>query len=104
MKRRDRREKHPRPMQLTPRDIAIVQAIYQYRVLRQDQLERLFGRSRSVMQRVLVRLYQHRFVDRRFLPVFAGSSPTLYVLDKKGAELLRTACGLDDLAGQHEQA
>ncbi len=95
--RRDRRVKTPRPMELMPRDISIIRTVYQYRVLRQDQLIRLFGRSRSVMQRVLLRLYQHRFLDRRFLPVYAGSSPTMYVLDKRGAEVLRTQFGMDDL-------
>lgn len=96
-RRRDRRDPHPRPMQLTPRDVAIVQAVQQYRVLSQTQLGRLFERSQSVMKRVLIRLYQHRFLDRRFLPVIAGRSPTLYVLDRKGAELLRTHFGMDDL-------
>ena len=96
-KRRDQRPKHPRPMKLTARDIAIVQAAHHYRVLRQDQLQRLFGCSKSVMQRVLIRLYEHGFLDRRFLPVYAGSSPTLYVFDRKGADLLRTHLGMDDL-------
>ncbi|MCA0457114.1 MAG: replication-relaxation family protein [Chloroflexi bacterium] len=95
--RRNRRAKVSRSMKLMSRDIAIIHTVYQYRVLRQNQLERLFGRSRSVMQRVLLRLYQHQFLDRRFLPVYAGSSPTLYVLDKRGAEVLRTQLGLDDL-------
>lgn len=95
--RRNRRAKVSRSMKLMSRDIAIIHTVYQYRVLRQNQLERLFGRSRSVMQRVLFRLYQHQFLDRRFLPVYAGSSPTLYVLDKRGAEVLRTQLGLEDL-------
>jgi hypothetical protein len=95
--RRNRRAKVSRSMKLISRDISIIHTVYQYRVLRQNQLERLFGRSRSVMQRVLLRLYQHKFLDRRFLPVYAGSSPTLYVLDKRGAEVLRTHFGMDDL-------
>jgi hypothetical protein len=95
--RRNRRAKVPRPMKLMPRDISIIHTVYQYKVMRQDQLERLFGRSRSVMQRILLRLYQHKFLDRRFLPVYAGSSPTMYILDKRGAEVLRTHFGMDDL-------
>jgi hypothetical protein len=96
---RYRRAKRSRPMVLTARDISIIHAVYQYRVLRQDQLERLFGRSRSVMQRVLLRLYQHEFLERRFLPVYPGegSSPTLYVLDKRGVDVLRTHYGLDEI-------
>lgn len=96
-RRRDRHLKQPKPIKLTERDKAIIYAVHIYRVLRQDQLEALFGRSKSVMQRVLVRLYDHGFLERKFLPVMGWNSPALYVLDRKGADLLRTEFGLDDL-------
>jgi hypothetical protein len=96
-RRRDQRQKVPKPIRLTDRDKWIVYTVHQYRVLRQDQLERLFNRSSSVMQRVMVRLYDHGFLERKFLPILGWNSPTLYVLDRKGAELLRTEFGLEDL-------
>lgn len=94
--RRDQRVKHPRPMRLTDRDKAIIHAVYQYRVLQQNQIEQLFFRWKSAAQRVLFRLYQHGFLDRRFLPTLYGSSPTMYVLDKRGVELLRTEFGYEN--------
>ncbi len=49
------------------------------------------------MQRSLARLYHHKFLARVFLPVITGSSPTMYVLDIKGVELLRSDFGLENL-------
>jgi protein involved in plasmid replication-relaxation len=96
-RRRDRRTPTPKPMRLTERDKAIIYTVQQYRVLRQDQLATLFGLGKSVIQRLFVRLYDHGFLERKFLQILGWNSPTLYVLDRKGAELLRTAYGLDDL-------
>jgi DNA-binding MarR family transcriptional regulator len=95
--RRDKRSITPTPMRLTERDKAIIHAVHTYRVLRQAQLERLFFGSQSTAQRVLQRLYQHGFLERKFFPVLTGRSPTMYVLDKKGAELLRSDYGLENL-------
>ena len=94
-RRRDRRSSQPPSMHLTTRDKAIVRAVYDYRLLKQTQIARLFFGGRSAAQRVLVRLYQHGYLERRFLSVHGGRSPTLYVLDKRGVELLRTEFGLD---------
>lgn len=96
-RRRDQRPQTLKPMRLTERDKEIIHAVHMYRVLRQDQLEQLFSRSKSVMQRVLVRLYDHGFLERKFLPILGWNSPTLYVLDRKGADLLRAEYGLEDL-------
>jgi hypothetical protein len=82
-------------MQLTDRDQAIIRAVHDFRLLRQDQLARLFFSSRSTAQRVLQRLYQHRYLNRHFLPVYAGRGPTLYTLDQRGVERLRLTDGLD---------
>lgn len=98
-RRRDRRAETPKRMQLTERDIAIVEGVHRFRVLRQDQIQQLyFGpRNKSGAQRRLERLYDHGFLERRFLPVMVGRSPTLYVLDRRGADLLRAARGYDEL-------
>jgi hypothetical protein len=102
-RRRDTRVSRPSAMHLKPRDIANIEAVHRYRVLRQDQVQSLFFRSgaastqRAAAQRVLVRLYDHGFLERKFLPVITGRSPTLYVLDRRGAELLRAERGFEDL-------
>lgn len=89
--RRHQRTEQPGAIRLVERDDAILRAVAAYHLLSQDQLERLFFGSRSAAQRVLARLYHHAYLDRRFLPVVAGRSPTLYVLDWRGLDRLRAA-------------
>jgi hypothetical protein len=100
-RRRDQRQANPPAMHLTERDKAIVEAVHRYRLLRQDQVQALFFGSPSAAQRVLVRLYDHGFLERRFIPVYSGRSPTFYVLDRRGAELLRAERGYDELNWHH---
>ncbi len=59
--------------------------------MRQDQVQRLFFPSRNTAQVRLWLLWQHRYLKRAFLPVVGGiqTSPVMYVLDKRGAELLQ---------------
>lgn len=87
-------------MILTARDRQIVEMVYQCRVLRQDQIHALFfGASTSASQRRLALLYHHGFLTRVFLTARASYmlSPALYMLDKRGAELLRMEFGYDDI-------
>jgi predicted DNA-binding transcriptional regulator len=86
---RNRRSPSPPPMRLTGRDVDILQALADYRVLRQDQIQVLFFGSKSTAQYRLSHLFQHGFLKRHFLPVYAGWSPTLYTLDKAGVSVLR---------------
>jgi len=96
-RRRDTRLNTPQAMRLMERDRAIIEAVHKYRILRQDQIQALFFGTPSAAQRVLARLYDHGFLERKFLPVLYGRSPTLYVLDRRGAELLRAEKGYEDL-------
>lgn len=96
--RRDRRAASPPIMRLTERDKKIIEAVHLYRVLQQDQVQTLFFGGKSAAQRCLARLYHHGFLDRVFLPVITGRSPTFYVLDKKGVELLRTEMGYEEFS------
>jgi hypothetical protein len=84
-------------MQLQERDKAVARAVHDFRVLHQDQIETLLFGSRQTAQLRLAKLYDHGFLDRRPLPTIGGaaSSPILYVLDKRGAELLRAEYGID---------
>lgn len=92
--RRDKRSEAPPKMRLTQRDIEILQAVAEFRVMRQDQIQALFFKSRSTAQFRLSHLYQHKFLDRHFLPVYTGSSPTLYTLDRRGFSVLRAELGM----------
>lgn len=82
-------------MRLVERDIKILEAVADYRILRQDHIQQLFFSSKSTAQYRLSHLYHHGFLQRHFLPVYAGWSPTLYTLDKRGVALLRHECGLE---------
>ncbi len=96
-RRRDHRLAQPNRMRLTERDRQIIEAVHRFRVLRQDQVQSLFFGGKSTAQRALARLYDHGFLERKFVPVIYGRSPTLYVLDRRGAELLRAERGYDEL-------
>ena len=86
------RLKNPPPMRLTNRDIETVKVINDFRVMRQDQVERLLYPSKNTAQRRLWLLWQHSYLKRTFLPVIAGvqTSPILYLIDKRGVELLQS--------------
>lgn len=97
--RPDGRAAKPKRMREGENDRTIVSYLYRYGVLSQSQFERILERSRSTVQQLLRRLYDHQYVERLFLPVTKfGSSPALYVLDKEGLALLRSM-GYDDFSG-----
>jgi hypothetical protein len=88
--RRQIRATHPPRMRLTARDVEILKTVAEYRIVRQDHIQTLFFGSRSTAQYRLSHLFQHGFLARHFLPVYAGWSPTLYTLDTRGVEMLRS--------------
>lgn len=88
--RPDQRATAPYRIRLGDNDRAIIRLVHEYRLLSQGQIQRLLGRSRSTVQRLLRRLYDHRYLERVFLPVQTfGSSSPYYILDRQGAELLQ---------------
>ena len=84
-------------MRLTARDVLLLSLIWQYRVLRRDQIVSLLFPSKNTANERLKRLYQHRFLQRRWLPVEygRGMSQALYLLDSRGADLLAQRFGFD---------
>lgn len=87
----------PRPMRLTDRDRAVVKAVNDFRVMRQDQVQRLLFPSRNTAQDRLRRLWEHGYLKRLWLPSTGGiqTSPILYALDRRGADLLKREFGYD---------
>ena len=84
---------HPPPqMRLTERDIEIINAVYEYRLLSQAQIRRLLfdGKNPNTANRRLFLLYHNGYLDRRFLLQSGGilTSETLYILDRKGRDTL----------------
>lgn len=98
---RNRRVDEPPPMRLMERDVEILKAVHEFRIMRGDQLQALFFGSQSTASYRLSRLYQHGFLDRHFLPTLGGlaSSPALYTLGKRGVDVLRRVldCGPKDI-------
>ena len=87
---RHRRVSDPPRMRLTERDIDVISAVHEHRVLRTDQVQRLFFPSRNTANERLKRLYQHRFLERRWLPVEYGQGmgQAIYLLASRGADVL----------------
>jgi hypothetical protein len=87
---RNQRDKNPKPIRITQRDIAILQAIYDYRWLMTEQIYRLFFPSLHRAYERMEALYHNGYVGR----VFPGENinqmnvAMLYVLDKRGAKVL----------------
>lgn len=88
---RHKRPKNPRRMRLTERDKLAIKAVNDFRVMRQDQLQRLLFPSKNTAQVRLQLLWQHGFLKRHFPSVLGGvqTSTIYYLLDKKGVELLK---------------
>lgn len=91
------RAENPPRMRLTERDAQVILAVYQHRVLRRDQIQRLFFPSRNTANARLKLLYHNRFLDRRFVPVEygQGTSQALYLLDERGANVTARKLGVD---------
>lgn len=77
---------------LQPKDLEIIRLVYEYRFIRTDQLVALVTGDRSSLEKRLRKLWEHRFLERYFLPVVNGREPTtrraIYSLDYRGGNLL----------------
>ena len=80
---------------LTPRDQAVVRAVWTFGALRADQIQRLLfpssgfanpATARRVTNRRLHRLYQHHLLDRT---VHSLRAPYIYLLDEVGGRLVQ---------------
>jgi hypothetical protein len=91
-----RRHRHIRtkedlePIRITDRDMRILHAVGDYRLLTTSQIRKLFFRSVHKARKRLFKLWQHGLVDRRFQAISLGDKPkdTLYVPSRHGARLL----------------
>lgn len=85
------------PIRVTPRDRDLIHTIYTHRVLRRDQIERLYFPSKNTANARLAKLNQHGYLCRRRLPVEygQGSSQWLYLLGSRGANLVAQVEGID---------
>lgn len=87
-------------MRLTARDMAVVRAVYDYRALTTEQIQRLYfgnaGQAARIAQRRLQALYHHRYVFRGDQPHRTlEAKPLVYFLDTVGVDLLCDRLGLE---------
>jgi hypothetical protein len=91
------------PLRLTKRDIAVINACYEYRALTTTQIQQLFfshNNTRSQLVQCQYRLkllYHHEYVYRDEQPtkLSEGHRSLVYFLDRKGALLLAECLGVD---------
>jgi hypothetical protein len=84
-------------MRLTSRDLALIGAVYRFRVLRRAQIQQMLFPSKNTANQRLMLLHAHGYLARRRLPVEygQGSGQALYLLGGRGASLLADRWGLD---------
>ena len=86
-------------LMLQPKDLEIVRLVYDYRFIRTDQITALIAGDRTSLEKRLRKLWEHRFLERYFLPVVNGQEPAtrraIYSLDYMGAKLLIKEDGAD---------
>lgn len=94
-------------MLLTPRDLAVLEDVWRFRLLTTSQIEILRAAdskeanrfiSRLTLTRRLKLLFHHRYLRRIARPLAQGSREPIYVLDGEGARALSRLHG--DLHGE----
>ena len=100
IERRYLRRENPPSFRVTPRVLAILDALRRYGLLTSQQLARLDGGSHQKVLRILQLCFDHKLVDRpgatQFSPLspFFDHRPLVYALSRKGALALASA-GVD---------
>jgi len=97
-KRQSRFQRSARPtgMILQERDKRILCACFECRYLTRSQVQQLF--DIECVTRINLRLrklWDHRFLDRRFLPTLSGSAEAVYLLGSHGVAIAAEKLGLD---------
>jgi hypothetical protein len=86
----------PSPLVLQPRDEAIIEALFEYGILAGEQIEQLMAFGCATRRNVRLRaLFDHGFVDRKFLPILQGSPKALYVLGRRAVDVVSRRMGVD---------
>lgn len=100
IERRYVRRENPPPFRITPRILAMLDALRRYGLLTSHQLAKLDGGSSQKVVRLLQLMFDHKLVDRpgatQFSPLspFFDARPLCYALSRKGAHALAQA-GID---------
>jgi hypothetical protein len=107
-----RKSKYIRPkdeniarIEIQPKDLDIIRTVYDYRFIRTDQLTGLVPGDRTSLEKRLRKLWEHRFLERSFLPIVHGKEPAsrraIYSLDYQGGNILIKNDGVDPQHMKH---
>jgi len=90
------RHKRTRQVILQPRDRDIIVAVFQSRFLTREQIQMMFDiPCVTIVNRLLRRLFDAKYLDRRFLPLLQGSSQAMYFLGRRGMPIVCERLNLD---------
>lgn len=91
------RPKSPDIMVLMDRDKEILARVWEDRILFTSQIGRIFFSGKTGASVRLRRLWENGYLDRYFLPtlMFHGSTEALYLLGRKGVDIVAAALGLE---------
>lgn len=81
---------------LQSRDQRIIAEVYSHRYLTRTQIQKLIGIDCITRTNARLRkLFDHHYLDRRFLPTATGSGEVLYLLGRNGIGVAASQLGLD---------
>ncbi len=84
------------PHVLTDRDMAVVAAVADYRLLSRSQIQRLLGFGTVTRANFrLQKLFHQGYLARHYLPTLKGSSQAIYTLDRLGLPVAAERLGKD---------
>ncbi|MBN1930745.1 MAG: replication-relaxation family protein [Desulfobacterales bacterium] len=75
----------------------LINTLFEYRFFRTDHLTALIDGDRMSLEKRLRKLWEHRFLERSFLPLYPepATRPAIYSLDYRGANLLVKEKGIE---------
>jgi hypothetical protein len=90
------RAQNASPLVPQPRDVLVLKILYEYGLLAGDEIERLAGFGCATRRNGRLRaLFDHGYVDRKFLPTLRGNAKVLYFLGAKGSAAVAEVLGED---------
>lgn len=98
------RVKNPQRLIIQERDKDIIMAVYDYRFLTREQIQRLFDfNCVSKANLRLRKLYDHNYLSRTFTPSSRGSLKAIYFLGGEGLKIITERLGRDPLEVKNNQ-
>ena len=99
-----KRTQSPGRVVLQKRDKDIISALYEYRFLSREQIQKLFDFHCTTKANLRLRkLYDHNYLSRSFIPTSRGSSKAIYSLGKNGIDIVTERLGTDPVIVRNSQ-